>query len=360
MNQKMLVISAHVGDFVWRSGGTLAKYAEAGAEIKLIVLSYGMRGEANAYWKKEGADLEEGKAIRHAEGAKAVEILGISDMEVLDFEDYPLELDFARMELLAKKIREFAPDTILTHDRERDIYNGDHTLIGEKVYHICAIASAKGAALEGTSPVPRPAVYGFEPHVSEICHFQPRLYVDITGVMEKKKKAMEAYSTQKEMYAAYLNRGRLRGMQTGVPHLLSFPACEPVLVFVFPLKLLSAGDHGRNWRNLGLRGAGKEGGGVNVKLLLELFLSFAKIGFTSFGGLSMVPVITSEMTSHGWMTEEQISKSAGHCRNDAGAIRVKLLYFCRNAGGRCSRRVSGKHGRHASKPYPLPVGGGIF
>lgn len=37
-------------------------------------------------------------------------------------------------------------------------------------------------------------------------------------------------------------------------------------------------------------------------ILLELFWSFCKIGFTSFGGLSMVPLINSEMLSHGWMT----------------------------------------------------------
>ena len=37
-------------------------------------------------------------------------------------------------------------------------------------------------------------------------------------------------------------------------------------------------------------------------VLLELFWSFVKIGFTSFGGLSMIPLITSEVLSHGWMT----------------------------------------------------------
>ena len=36
-----------------------------------------------------------------------------------------------------------------------------------------------------------------------------------------------------------------------------------------------------------------------MMVLLELFISFLKIGFTSFGGLSMIPLITSEMTSHG-------------------------------------------------------------
>ena len=42
-------------------------------------------------------------------------------------------------------------------------------------------------------------------------------------------------------------------------------------------------------------------------VLLELFWSFCKIGFTSFGGLSMVPLINHEMLSHGWMSLSEVS-----------------------------------------------------
>ena len=42
-------------------------------------------------------------------------------------------------------------------------------------------------------------------------------------------------------------------------------------------------------------------------VLLDLFWSFCKIGFTSFGGLSMVPLINSEMMAHGWMTLAEVS-----------------------------------------------------
>lgn len=46
---------------------------------------------------------------------------------------------------------------------------------------------------------------------------------------------------------------------------------------------------------------------MDIKLLIELYISFLKVGFTSFGGLSMIPVINSEMTSHGWMTAAELS-----------------------------------------------------
>lgn len=42
-------------------------------------------------------------------------------------------------------------------------------------------------------------------------------------------------------------------------------------------------------------------------IFLELFWSFLKIGFTSFGGMSMVPLINSEMIRHGWMTVHEVS-----------------------------------------------------
>ncbi len=42
-------------------------------------------------------------------------------------------------------------------------------------------------------------------------------------------------------------------------------------------------------------------------IYFELFWSFCKIGFTSFGGMSMVPLINSEMINHGWMNAYQVS-----------------------------------------------------
>lgn len=42
-------------------------------------------------------------------------------------------------------------------------------------------------------------------------------------------------------------------------------------------------------------------------LYLELFFSFLKVGFCSFGGLSMVPVISQEVLGHGWMTMEEVA-----------------------------------------------------
>ncbi|MEG0542505.1 MAG: PIG-L family deacetylase, partial [Angelakisella sp.] len=65
--KKMLVISAHAADYVWRAGGTIARYISEGAEVHVVVLSFGGRGESNDLWKQEGATAESVKAIRKGE-----------------------------------------------------------------------------------------------------------------------------------------------------------------------------------------------------------------------------------------------------------------------------------------------------
>lgn len=41
-------------------------------------------------------------------------------------------------------------------------------------------------------------------------------------------------------------------------------------------------------------------------VLLELYWSFLVIGFSSFGGLSMIPQISEQVLSHNWMTASQV------------------------------------------------------
>ena len=69
-------------------------------------------------------------------------------------------------------------------------------------------------------------------------------------------------------------------------------------------------------------------------VLLELFWSFLKIGFTSFGGLSMIPLITEEILSHGWMTAEQVSDIVGIAEMTPGPVGLNCATF---AGIRSAR-----------------------
>ena len=62
-------------------------------------------------------------------------------------------------------------------------------------------------------------------------------------------------------------------------------------------------------------------------LLLKLFWSFVKIGFTSFGGLSMIPLISSEMISHGWMNAHEVSDIVAIAEMTPGPLGLNCATF---------------------------------
>ena len=64
-----------------------------------------------------------------------------------------------------------------------------------------------------------------------------------------------------------------------------------------------------------------------MMLLLELFWSFVKIGFTSFGGLSMIPLISHEMTSHGWMNAHEVSDIVAIAEMTPGPLGLNCATF---------------------------------
>lgn len=64
-----------------------------------------------------------------------------------------------------------------------------------------------------------------------------------------------------------------------------------------------------------------------MMLLLELFWSFVKIGFTSFGGLSMIPLISAEMISHGWMTAHEVSDIVAIAEMTPGPLGLNCATF---------------------------------
>lgn len=61
--------------------------------------------------------------------------------------------------------------------------------------------------------------------------------------------------------------------------------------------------------------------------LLQLFWSFCKIGFTSFGGMSMIPLINDEMVTHGWMNASEVSDIVAIAEMTPGPIGLNCATF---------------------------------
>ena len=65
-----------------------------------------------------------------------------------------------------------------------------------------------------------------------------------------------------------------------------------------------------------------------MPLLLDLFLTFLKIGAVSFGGgYGMIPLITEEVLSHGWLTEAQLMNFIAVSESTPGPIAVNMATF---------------------------------
>ena len=60
---------------------------------------------------------------------------------------------------------------------------------------------------------------------------------------------------------------------------------------------------------------------------LALFFSFMKIGFTSFGGMSMIPLILEEMQSHQWMTAEDLTNLVAIAEMTPGPLGINCATF---------------------------------
>lgn len=209
-NTNLLVVSAHAADFVWRGGGTIAKYVKHGANVTLIVLSYGARGESEHLWNEENQTLENVKNIRHQEIEEAAKHLGVTNMEIWGFDDYLIDFTEERKDRMVRKIREVRPDIILTHG-PTDAFNPDHENVSQFVFEASVFSIYKGIEVDGLPPIKQAKLFGFEPHQSEISDFYPDVIIDITEVYEQKKKAMNCFQAQPHLIDYYDAKARIRG-----------------------------------------------------------------------------------------------------------------------------------------------------
>ncbi len=207
MPKRLLVVSAHSADFVWRAAGAIATLIAAGGAAEIVALSYGERGESGELWKEDGQTEERVKEIRHAEAETAATVLG-AGFRAFDLGDYPLVLDAVAVERLTDLIRELEPQVILTH-AARDPFNPDHGVAYEATVQARQLASGAGVASAFKTIAP-PELLLFEPHQPELCGFVPTTFLDITPVWSKKVAAMEAMGAQGYLRQYYSERGEHR------------------------------------------------------------------------------------------------------------------------------------------------------
>lgn len=207
--ESLLVVSAHVGDFVWRAGGAIALYANRGHTVNIVCLAYGERGESARYWRM-GMGLDEVKAARHAEAENAAGVLGAT-VRFLDANDYPLIDTPGLLDRLTGIYRETRPTVVVTHS-ERDPWNKDHEIAHQLALRARINAQAPGYQPVG-EPLGAPPVFLFEPHQTEYSGFMPDVILDITEVWDRKLEAMHCMEGQTHLWDYYTDVARRRGVQ---------------------------------------------------------------------------------------------------------------------------------------------------
>ena len=203
MSSRILVVSAHSADFVWRAAGAIATVTANGGSATVVSLSFGERGESGELWKEPGQTEENVKRLRRGEAETAAGILG-AELICLDRGDYPLVLDAAAVGELTDIVRELEPDVVLGHAR-KDPFNSDHAVASDATIQARQLASGAGVA-SGFKTITPPAMLFFEPHQPELCDFTPTTFLDITPVWEQKVAAMEAMGAQQYLRQYYTER----------------------------------------------------------------------------------------------------------------------------------------------------------
>lgn len=182
MSKNVLVIAAHPDDELLGCGGTLALHARAGDHITAVIAC-------------EGESLRYGKAGvgQREHTRRAAQILGIKDVQMLDFADQRLDT-LTLTDLitpLEQVVRDLRPQVVYCQ-YGGDI-NRDHYLLFQ-------------ALLVATRPTELyiEAVYAFDTASStEWAYprsFNPDTWVDISSTLDLKLAAMACYESELRLY----------------------------------------------------------------------------------------------------------------------------------------------------------------
>lgn len=62
-------------------------------------------------------------------------------------------------------------------------------------------------------------------------------------------------------------------------------------------------------------------------IFLELFLAYVRVGFSSFGGQSMIPLVRAEMVAHGWLTPAELADIVAIAEMTPGSFGINCATF---------------------------------
>ncbi len=193
----VLVIVAHPDDIEAHCAGTVARLVQEGTPVSYVLATSGNRGTSDPQMTADTL-----AALREAEQRAAAEIVGVSDVTFLRYDDGDIPFHVPRLRAdLTRLIRQHRPRTVITHDP----YPGNGSLDSCAIYPdhtTLGLAAFQAAYLRAPSPVCESEHLdaGLPLHKVEglllIMSGAPDVFVDITATFERRMRALRQHVTQ--------------------------------------------------------------------------------------------------------------------------------------------------------------------
>jgi LmbE family N-acetylglucosaminyl deacetylase len=189
--ERALAIYAHPDDPDVSCGGTLARWARAGATVHVVICTNGDKGTTDP--EQDPVAL----ARRRAEEAgRAATLLGVTSQHVLGYPDGELDDTPELRRELVRWIRELRPVTVLCPDPTA-------VLFGEEYYNHRDHRATGYAALDALAPaaaLPRYFPEEGAAHQAEVAllsgTLEPTVWVDVTATIDDKAAAVACHRSQ--------------------------------------------------------------------------------------------------------------------------------------------------------------------
>jgi LmbE family N-acetylglucosaminyl deacetylase len=191
--KRALVVVAHPDDADFGSAGTVAVLTKKDVEVAYCLVTSGDAGGDGSSHSRE-----ERSAIREAEQRAAAAEVGVTDLTFLRWPDGQVEPTLLLRREIARVIRSFKPDLVITQSPERNYArifasHPDHLATGE--------ATLRAVYPDARNPHAFPELLreGFEPHtVGQVwlAGVSPTMVVDITKTIGKKVAALKRHHSQ--------------------------------------------------------------------------------------------------------------------------------------------------------------------
>jgi N-acetylglucosamine malate deacetylase 1 len=177
MRLDLLAIAAHPDDVELSCGGTLLRMARQGYKTGILDLTAGEMGTRGT------------RETRAKEAARAGKILRVSWRGILGVPDSDVQASRENKLLLAAKIRELRPKTVILP--YWDARHPDHYHASTLGYEGCFLAGLKQLPVEGEAYRPFKILYS-----TAYANLRPTFVVDISAQYEQRKRAILAFGSQ--------------------------------------------------------------------------------------------------------------------------------------------------------------------